>query len=95
MLSHVEANELLDVYGDLLTQRKKEILELYFQEDLSYTEISEELSISRAAAQDSVRKSIKQLQKYESVIQYISKKKQVLSLVEKDNKLQSQIEEIL
>lgn len=95
MLSHVEANELLDVYGDLLTQRKKEILELYFQEDLSYTEISEELSISRAAAQDSVQKSIKQLQKYESVIQYISKKKQVLSLVEKDNKLQSQIEEIL
>ena len=89
MLSHIEANELLDVYGELLTSRQLEILELYYREDLSYSEISEELKISRAAIQDSVRKSINQLKKYESVVQYIEKRNKVFECLE-----QGQIERI-
>lgn len=95
MLSHIEANELLDVYGELLTNRQQEILSLYYQEDLSYSEISEELNISRAAVQDSVQKSMKQLEKYESVIQYIKKKKQILSLIEDNTDLKHCVENIL
>ena len=94
MLNHIEANELFDVYGELLTSRQQEILDLYYREDLSYTEISEELGISRAAVQDSVRKSIKQLEKYESVIQYIHKSKQILQLIEKEE-LRKKVEELL
>ncbi len=95
MLSHIEANELFDIYGELLTKRQQEILSLYYQEDLSYSEISEELCISRAAVQDAVQKSIKQLEKYESVIQYIRKKERILSLVKDDVELKSCIESIL
>ena len=47
MISKLDANDLLDVYGDLLTKRQREILSLYYEEDFSYTEISEELEISR------------------------------------------------
>lgn len=43
MISKLDANDLLDVYGGLLTQRQREILGLYYEEDFSYTEISEEL----------------------------------------------------
>ena len=41
MISKLDANDLLDVYGDLLTKRQREILSLYYEEDFSYTEISE------------------------------------------------------
>ena len=39
------ANELLDVYGPLLTKHQQEILDYYYAEDFSYAEISEELDI--------------------------------------------------
>lgn len=62
MISKLDANDLLDVYGDLLTKRQREILSLYYEEDFSYTEISEELEISRAAAMDSVHRATKLLE---------------------------------
>ena len=37
MISKLDANDLLDVYGDLLTKRQREILSLYYEEDFSYT----------------------------------------------------------
>lgn len=42
---------------------------------ISYTEISEELEISRAAAMDSVHRATKLLEKYEAAIGYVAKKK--------------------
>ena len=48
-MNNIEANDLLDAYGSLLTARQQEIMDLYVKEDLSYGEISEELEISRAA----------------------------------------------
>ena len=72
MISKLDANDLLDVYGDLLTKRQREILSLYYEEDFSYTEISE---ISRAAAMDSVHRATKLLEKYEAAIGYVAKKK--------------------
>lgn len=62
MISKLDANDLLDVYGELLTERQREILSLYYEEDFSYTEISEELEISRAAAMDSVHRATKLLE---------------------------------
>ena len=72
MISKLDANDLFDVYGDLLTKRQREILS---EEDFSYTEISEELEISRAAAMDSVHRATKLLEKYEAAIGYVAKKK--------------------
>ena len=94
MLDHFIMNELYDVYGSLLTKRQQEILQLYCQEDLSYSEISEELNISRSAVLDAVHKSIHQLEKYESVVQYVSKRKQLMELTEKDKELSEKIKEI-
>lgn len=95
MKSKLDANELLDVYGSLLTKRQQEILSLYYQEDLSYFEISEELSISRAAVLDAVHRAMAQLEKYEQAIQYIKKRDEILSLCQSvDENLAQQIERI-
>lgn len=80
MIDHLQANEYLDIYGPLLTQRQQDILSLYYAEDLSYSEISEELGISRAAVMDAVHRAGAQLEKYEQVIGYVRKKHKILEL---------------
>ena len=51
-------NDLIDLYGTLLTSNQLNILELYYMEDLSLKEISEELNISRNAVFDSLKRSL-------------------------------------
>lgn len=96
-MNRLESNVLFDIYGDLLTKRQKEICSLYFEEDFSYTEISESLEISRAAVQDSLKKSMQQLHKYEDIIQYVSKRKRIVSLLKDldDDKIKEEILSIL
>lgn len=48
---------LLDCYGELLTKRQRDIAEMYFNEDLSLTEIAETRGITRQAVRDSIRHS--------------------------------------
>jgi len=57
---------LLDCYGSLLTQRQRELLEGYYDEDLSLSELAEPLGISRQAVHDSIRRGERQLEEYES-----------------------------
>lgn len=96
-MNRLESNVLFDIYGDLLTKRQKEICSLYFEEDFSYTEISAALEISRAAVQDSLKKSMQQLHKYEDIIQYVSKRKRIVSLLKDldDDKIKEEILSIL
>lgn len=96
-MNRLESNVLFDIYGDLLTKRQKEICSLYFEEDFSYTEISEALEISRAAVQDSLKKSMQQLHKYEDIIQCVSKRKRIVSLLKDldDDKIKEEILSIL
>ena len=43
---------LYDFYGDMLTDRQKEFYDLYYNEDLSLSEIAENYSISRQGVRD-------------------------------------------
>ena len=43
---------LYDFYGELLTQRQKEFYDLYYNEDLSLSEIAENYGISRQGVRD-------------------------------------------
>lgn len=60
-----EISQLFDLYGALLTEKKREVIKLYHEDNLSLAEIAEELGISRAAVHDSLQSSEKALREYE------------------------------
>ena len=66
-----EMNALLDAYENLLTDKQKEIMSLYFKEDFSLSEISETLHIARAAVSDHVKRSEKILLDYEKKLHLV------------------------
>ena len=45
---------LYDTYGTLLTERQRELFELYYHDDLSLSEISAEAGITRQGALDAI-----------------------------------------
>lgn len=56
---------LCDFYGELLTERQRQITELYVQENLTLGEIAGELGISRQAVHDALRGGQRSLESYE------------------------------
>lgn len=62
---NLELSFLLDFYGGLLKDRVREVMNLYFNEDLSLTEIGENLGISRQGAQSIVKRGERELSEYE------------------------------
>ncbi len=64
---------LYDFYSELLTNKQKEIFELYYLNDLSLYEISSEYNISRQAVLDSIKRTEKSLLHYEEKLSLIEK----------------------
>ena len=56
---------LIDIYGAILTDRKREIMEYYYDDDLSLSEIAEITGISRQGVRDSIKKSEIELRELE------------------------------
>ena len=52
---------LLDFYGDVLSERKRNVLDMYYNEDFSLSEISEEIGISRQGVRDLIKKAEEEL----------------------------------
>ena len=57
----IEMNIRNDLYGSMLTIRQREIINLYYEENFSLSEIAEEFSISRQAVHDTLKKAEKAL----------------------------------
>lgn len=57
---------LLDYYGDLLSEHRREIIEMYYCEDLSLAEIAENTGITRQGVRESIKKSETDLRTFES-----------------------------
>jgi len=64
----VDISLLLDFYGQMLTDRQRETTELYYNEDLSLSEIAAIQNITRAGVRDRLVKSEAILRDYEQKI---------------------------
>ena len=56
---------LLDFYGELLPERKRSVLDMYYNEDFSLAEIADEIGISRQGVRNIIKKSESELFFYE------------------------------
>ncbi len=84
---------LLDIYGELLTERKRELLDYYYEEDYSLSEISELTGISRQGVRDSLRKSAAELLEFEEKLRLYEKKTSLEQLIEQTRETLSQVSE--
>ncbi len=87
---------LNNIYGNLLTEKQKEVIELYYSCDLSLAEIAEIKNTSRNSVLDLLENGKKKLLKYEETLQFYAKRQQIYKLLEQeDNALTKKIIEIM
>lgn len=65
MEKNVKVSMLMNIYGKLLTEKQYEFLDNYYNSDLSLSEIAENLSITRQAVRDNIKKGENKLFEFE------------------------------
>ena len=61
MAKNEEISLLLDFYGDMLTDKQKDVVSFYYNQDLSLSEIAENEGITRQGVRDSIKRAETQL----------------------------------
>ncbi len=78
MSKNLENVVLLDIYGRLLTDKQFDVLDLYYNEDLSLAEIAEQYNISRQGVHDSIKRGEELLAGYEQSLGIAKQQKEYL-----------------
>lgn len=74
-------NDLLDWYEDLLTKKQKDVMHLYYQQDLSLREIADELDVSHNAIYDTVSRASKRLEEIEQHVRALDLYQNIQALI--------------
>ena len=81
------ASMLYDFYGGLLSKAQNEVMALYHEDNLSLSEIAEELGQTRQAVHYTLRKAEKALESYEEKLGLIASYKENQQLAAKAGKI--------
>ena len=79
---------LLDFYGELLTDKQRECFDLHCNEDLSLSEIAEQLGISRQGVWDNIRRA-------ESAMADVEEKTGLLARFEENRRLLEELRQTM
>ena len=87
----VEVSILCQIYGKLLTEKQYEVINDYYNNDYSLSEIAENNNITRQAVRDMIKKGESKLFEFEEKLLIMKKmrnqEKQIQSIVEELNKI--------
>ena len=79
----VKLSVLFDYYHPILTEKQADVCDMYFNQNLSLSEISEIAGITRQGVRDSLKKSEKILLEHEEKLGIYEKDLKVADLIEK------------
>ena len=91
MSKDLSVSVLMDFYGDLLTQKQKDALDLYYNQDLSLAEIAEHMDISRQGVRDFIKRGEKQLFDFEDALGLVRRSFQINEELERAAKALEQL----
>ena len=74
---------LLDYYGGLLPEKQRRLVEYYYCDDLSLSEITDNENITRQGARDAIVRAVSKLRKFEESVGFIAKASSVKELLSK------------
>ena len=57
MAKDLRISFLLDFYGDMLTETQREVVDAYYNEDLSLAEIAQDREITRQGVRDAIKRA--------------------------------------
>ncbi len=75
MAKDLEMGYLLDFYGEVLTEKQREMLRQYYNDDLSLSEIGENFGITRQGARDAIKhgeNALKELEEKRSALRRVT-----------------------
>ena len=82
MSKDLSVSVLMDFYGELLTEKQRDTLELYYNRDYSLAEIAEDLDISRQGVRDFIKRGEKQLYEFEDKLGMVNKYRKITAEIE-------------
>ncbi len=95
-MKDVNYARLFEIYGELLTKRQQEAVEMYYSLDLSLLEIASIMNVSRQAVADFLKKSRQELDSLESKLGLFAREKRLLEFSKKlETSLRQELNEIL
>ena len=69
----LEMSLLFDFYGETLTEKQRELFDLYYNEDLSLAEIAEHAGITRQGVRDSIKRAEHALREMEDKLGLVAR----------------------
>ena len=82
MAKDLEMGYLLDFYGEVLTEKQREMLRQYYNDDLSLSEIGENFGITRQGARDAIKHGETTLKELEAKVGFAARYRRVQEKLE-------------
>ena len=94
MSKNLAIADLLDLYGDMLTEKQKDVMELYYDQDLSLAEIAEHEEITRQGVRDSIKRGEAYLLELEEKLHFAEKFRRLVEVTDEITARCNEIERI-
>ncbi len=83
MKKNLQISILLDFYKEMLTEKQTDAIDLYYNQDLSLSEISEHLNITRQGVRDSIKRGEKLLLELEEKLRLVGRFRHIQDKIDK------------
>jgi predicted DNA-binding protein YlxM (UPF0122 family) len=82
MAKNLEITLLLDYYGEMLTDKQRELIGSYYNDDLSLAEIAQNEGITRQGVRDAIKRAEAQLTEMEQRLHFAERFREIHAAAE-------------